>query len=30
LAARRLKWYLPLEPFFSTNLPAMLPPCRQR
>jgi len=26
LVATRLKWYLPPDPFFSTNLPAMLPP----
>src|SRR3984957_2541162 len=24
--ATRLKWYLPLEPFLPTNLPAILPP----
>jgi len=24
LLATRLKWYLPLDPFLSTNLPAML------
>src|SRR6202035_4475929 len=27
LVATRLKWYLPPDPFFRTNLPDMLPPC---
>src|SRR6185437_3929668 len=26
LVATRLKWYLPLDDFLSTNLPAILPP----
>src|SRR6266403_5348732 len=30
LLATRLKWYLPLDPFLSTNLPAMMPPRSER